>query len=120
MARRRTACSALILAVRITLARWSVSLAMRLPKSAGPIGIEATGYTLEEIAAHDPRWCAEVRRLIDDGRVELIVTAKPGDVIPPAGDKRPSAAMVLATGASRAEALAAAHQALALLAIETQ
>ena len=37
------------------------------------------------------------------GVAELIVTAKPGDIIPPAGDKRPSAAMVLATGASRAD-----------------
>ena len=34
------------------------------------------------------------------GIAEVVVTAKPGDVIPPAGDKRPSAAMVLATGAS--------------------
>ena len=53
------------------------------------------------------------------GVAELIVTAKPGDIIPPAGDKRPSAAMVLTTGASRAEALTAANDALALLAIET-
>jgi hypothetical protein len=53
------------------------------------------------------------------GVAELIVTAKPGDIIPPAGDKRPSAAMVLTTGASRADALAAANDALSLLAIET-
>ena len=39
------------------------------------------------------------------GIAEVVVTARPGDVIPPAGDKRPSAAMVLATGATREAAL---------------
>lgn len=53
------------------------------------------------------------------GVTELIVTARPGDIIPPAGDKRPSAAMVLTTGASHDEALAAANDALALLRVET-
>jgi biotin carboxylase len=53
------------------------------------------------------------------GITDVIVTAKPGDVIPPAGDKRPSAAMVLATGSSRATALQAANDALACLKIET-
>jgi biotin carboxylase len=53
------------------------------------------------------------------GVTELVVTAKPGDVILPAGDRRPSAAMVLATGASREAALAAANDALSLLRIET-
>lgn len=53
------------------------------------------------------------------GITDVIVTAKPGDVIPPAGDKRPSAAMVLATGNSRAAALQAANDALACLKIET-
>jgi biotin carboxylase len=53
------------------------------------------------------------------GIAELVITAKPGDVIPPAGDKRPSAAMVLATGASRDAALSAANDALALIRIET-
>jgi biotin carboxylase len=52
-----------------------------------------------------------------EGIAEIIVTAKPGDIIPPAGDKRPSAAMVLATGASREDALAAANDALARLKI---
>ena len=52
------------------------------------------------------------------GIAELVVTAKPGDLIPPAGDKRPSAAMVLATGASRDAAVAAANDALAELRIE--
>lgn len=53
------------------------------------------------------------------GVTELIVTARPGDIIPPAGDKRPSAAMVLTTGASHDEALAAANDALAMLRVET-
>jgi len=54
------------------------------------------------------------------GVVEVNVTAKLGDDIPPAGDKRPSAAMVLAMGADRKTALAAAEEALACLKIETQ
>ena len=54
------------------------------------------------------------------GIAEVIVTAKPDDVIPPAGEKRPSAAMVLATGDSHAAALKAANDALACLRIETQ
>jgi biotin carboxylase len=53
------------------------------------------------------------------GIAEVVVTAQPGDVIPPAGDKRPSAAMVLACGASRDEALKAANDALALIRIKT-
>jgi biotin carboxylase len=53
------------------------------------------------------------------GIAQLVVTAKPGDVIPPAGDRRPSAAMVLATGQSREQALASAREALACLKIET-
>ncbi len=53
------------------------------------------------------------------GIADVIVTARPGDVIPAAGDKRPSAAMVLATGASRELALKAANDALAHLKIHT-
>ena len=53
------------------------------------------------------------------GVSEVVITAKPGDVILPAGDKRPSAAMVLATGPSRDAALAAANDALARLRIQT-
>ncbi len=49
----------------------------------------------------------------------MIVTAKPGDIIPAAGDKRPSAAMVLTVGASRDAALATANDALACLKIVT-
>jgi biotin carboxylase len=53
------------------------------------------------------------------GITDVIVTAKPGDVIPAAGDKRPSAAMVLATGRTRDEALGNANEALARIQIET-
>jgi biotin carboxylase len=53
------------------------------------------------------------------GIAEVVVTARLGDVIPPAGDKRPSAAMVLATAATRDEALQAANDALALIQVET-
>ncbi|MBV9550105.1 MAG: ATP-grasp domain-containing protein [Alphaproteobacteria bacterium] len=53
------------------------------------------------------------------GIAEVVVTARPGDVIPPAGDKRPSAAMVLASGTTRELALAAANDALALIEVET-
>jgi biotin carboxylase len=59
----------------------------------------------------------EARRI--PGVAELIVTANPGDVIPPAGDKRPSAAMVLATGPTRESALQAANDALSCLRIQT-
>jgi biotin carboxylase len=54
------------------------------------------------------------------GIEDIVVTAQPGDIIPPAGDKRPSAAMVLATGESREAALAAAHAGLAAIEIETR
>lgn len=53
------------------------------------------------------------------GIAEVVVTARPGDVIAPAGDKRPSAAMVLATGQTREAALKAANDALALIEIRT-
>lgn len=53
------------------------------------------------------------------GIEEVVVTAREGDVIPAAGDKRPSAAMVLATGETRELALAAANDALAQIRIET-
>lgn len=61
---------------------------------------------------------AEAARHIP-GIAEVVVTARTGDVIPPAGDKRPSAAMVLATGATRDAALKAANDALALINIQT-
>ena len=36
------------------------------------IGLEISGYTLEEIAARDPAWVAHARALIAAGRIELI------------------------------------------------
>ncbi|HEY2069389.1 MAG TPA: ATP-grasp domain-containing protein [Rhizomicrobium sp.] len=62
---------------------------------------------------------AEAARTIP-GVADIVVTAKPGDIIPKAGDKRPSAAMVLTTGASREAALQAANDALAQLRIVTK
>ena len=46
-----------------------LALAQRTPF---PIAIEAPGWTLERIAAHDPGWIADARALIDAGRVELV------------------------------------------------
>ena len=43
-----------------------------LAERHGPIGIEATGFTLEEIASRDPKWIARLKALIESGRVELI------------------------------------------------
>ncbi len=45
---------------------------LKLAEAHGPIGIEATGFTLEEIAARDPAWIAKARALIASGKVELI------------------------------------------------
>lgn len=43
-----------------------------LAEAHGPIGIEANGFTLEEIAARQPAWIARFRDLIGRGRIELI------------------------------------------------
>jgi biotin carboxylase len=53
------------------------------------------------------------------GVTDVIVSARPGDVIAPAGDKRPSAAMVLATGDTHEAALASARDAIERIRIET-
>jgi len=45
---------------------------LQLARKHGPIGVEATGFTLEEIAKRDPAWIAEARELIARGRIELI------------------------------------------------
>ncbi len=45
---------------------------LRLAEKFGPIGIEATGFTLEEIAVRDPAWIAKARELLNAGRIELI------------------------------------------------
>ena len=45
---------------------------LRLAEKHGPIGIEATGFTLEEIAARDPSWIRKAKELLAQGRIELI------------------------------------------------
>jgi hypothetical protein len=45
---------------------------LALAAAHGPIGIEATGFTLEEIEARDPAWISRFRELIAAGKAELI------------------------------------------------
>ena len=46
---------------------------LRLPEQTGfPIAVELTGWTLEQIAALDPAWVAEARRLLEAGSLELV------------------------------------------------
>ena len=45
---------------------------LRLAERCGPIGMEVSGYTLEEIAARDPEWVGRAKSLIAQGRIELI------------------------------------------------
>ena len=40
-----------------------------------PIAFEAPGWTLEQVAEHDPRWIEYARELIAAGRVELVGSA---------------------------------------------
>jgi biotin carboxylase len=101
-------------AIRIALGE-SVSEADLTPKHFTPV--------VQRYAFPDPGQVVEISGADEaramPGIAEVVVTAKPGDVIPPAGDKRPSAAMVLATGATRDAALAAANDALAAIRIKT-
>ncbi len=45
---------------------------LRLAERLAPIGVEVSGFTLEEIARRDPAWIARARALIGEGRIELI------------------------------------------------
>ena len=45
---------------------------LKLAEKHNHIGIEVSGYTLEEIARHDPAWIAHARQLIADNKIELI------------------------------------------------
>ncbi len=45
---------------------------LRLAEQFGPIGIEVSGFTLEQIAQHDPAWIAKAQLLLAKGRIELI------------------------------------------------
>ena len=40
--------------------------------SNSKIGLEATGYTLETLAALDPKWIAELKKLLKDGKCEFV------------------------------------------------
>ena len=73
------------------------------PKPGRVIDVRGT-----EIAKHFP------------GIADIVVTARPGDIIPPAGDKRPSAAMVLATGETLEAALQSARNAISSIEIVTR
>src|SRR5260221_11966121 len=50
---------------------------LALAATHGPIGVEATGYTLEEIEARDPHWIARFRELTQKGKLELVVSGYP-------------------------------------------
>jgi hypothetical protein len=45
---------------------------LRLAERCGPVGMEISGYTLEEVAHRDPEWIGRARSLIAQGRIELI------------------------------------------------
>ncbi len=45
---------------------------LRLAQRVGPLGLEVSGHTLEEIAARDPAWIDAARDAIAGGRIELI------------------------------------------------
>src|SRR6218665_973828 len=45
---------------------------LQMAQSIGPLGLEVSGYTLEEIAARDPAWITACREAIAAGRIELI------------------------------------------------
>jgi hypothetical protein len=45
---------------------------LHLAEKYGPIGIEATGFTLEEIELRDPSWIEKAKQLLAAGRIELI------------------------------------------------
>ncbi len=53
----------------ITSCYWPL---LQLAERAGPLGLEMSGYTLEEVAARDPAWIAAAKKLIAAGRIELI------------------------------------------------
>jgi biotin carboxylase len=78
---------------------------------------------IQRYAFPDPGVVVSIEGAEDARRVkgisDVVVTARPGDIIPPAGDKRPSAAMVLAMGETRDDALANANTALAKIRIKT-
>ncbi|HTQ14935.1 MAG TPA: ATP-grasp domain-containing protein [Rhizomicrobium sp.] len=102
------------------------AIKVALGEPVGEEELEPRGFTpvIQRYAFPDPGRIVSVEGAEDaravPGIAEVVVTARPGDIIPPAGDRRPSAAMVLATGASREDALRAANDALSHLKIVTR
>src|SRR5882724_2954449 len=45
---------------------------LALAATHGPVGVELTGYTLEEIETRDPHWVGRFRELIAQGKIELV------------------------------------------------
>src|SRR5881628_1660454 len=45
---------------------------LRLAEQHPKLGMEVSGFTLEEIARLDPAWIAKARDLVAQGRIELI------------------------------------------------
>jgi hypothetical protein len=45
---------------------------LKLAEKHSPIGIEVSGYTLEQIALQDPAWLAQARALLSQNKIELI------------------------------------------------
>jgi len=100
----------------------AIKLALREPVAAEDVQARAATPVVQRYAFPKPGRVVEISGAEEarsiPGVAELVVTVKPGDIIPSAGDKRPSAAMVLTTGATHEAALAAANDALALLRVE--
>jgi hypothetical protein len=80
---------------------------LELAAAHGPIGIEATGFTLEEIAARDPAWIARARDLLAAGRIELIASGY-AQIIAPLVPSRVTAANLRIGNAVYKELLGAA------------
>ena len=45
---------------------------LRLAEKHAHVGIEVSGYTLEQIAATDPAWITQARALLAQNKIELI------------------------------------------------
>lgn len=45
---------------------------LKMAERVGPLGLEVSGYTLEEIAARDPEWIEAAKTLLVHGQIELI------------------------------------------------
>src|SRR6185295_9413612 len=87
---------------------------LHLPEAIGaPIAIEATGYTLESIAAIDPNWIQELRRQLSLGTIEFVGSGYAqiiGPLVPAAVNEAN-----LALGAAVYEHLIGARPSLALV-----